>query len=102
MATKLKTLTRPTPASATATQISSTVLRTPAVTLVADAGNTVQMYFGESDVSTTKGAPIAPGQSITIQCPQYGGSDDDLLLSDLYIYATTSSQILYVVYLGRT
>lgn len=101
MATKLNALTRLTPSSTTATQVSSVLIRTPAVTFATDSANTVQMYIGASDVTNTKGIAIAPGQSLTIQSPAFNGTDNEVLLNEIYIYSTAASQICYVAYLGR-
>jgi len=80
------------------TPLSAVALFTPGVIITTGSGNAADVYVGGSDVSATKGIPIPPGQSLTIQCPLVRGGEDELTLNDLYLFSTTSAQLAYVAY----
>jgi len=100
MAVKLYPLER-TSIGTSAVQILSTPIRTPGMIISAPASNTAPIYFGDSNVTTTKGAIILPAESISISCPIIGGDDEEIDISDFYVVASAATQYLHVVYFGR-
>lgn len=100
MAVKLYPIER-TSVGTSAVQVLSTSTRTPGMIISAPASNTAPIYYGDVNVTTTKGAILLPAESVAISCPIVGGDDEELDISDFYVVSSAATQYIHVVYFGR-
>lgn len=102
MARKFTPLARITVAAAGTRQaVSASVIYSPSVLITADSTNTGIIYVGDSSVSSTQGEELAAGQSMAIEGEWVGGTQGEVLLSDLYVDASVSGDKVRVSYLAR-
>jgi hypothetical protein len=71
----------------TAVQVSNTRRRVLSVTFIARAGNTGNVYVGDSTVSSTNGVELQQGQSFTFNPGSMGVS---IPFSDFYVDAANN------------
>ena len=83
-----------------AVQASTTSLETGYAVFTADPTNSVKIYMGASDVATTTGIPMDPGESIIISDDK-GGYDNGFDLSEIYFRSGSASQKVRINYFPR-
>lgn len=103
MALKLTTLAAKTVAAAgTAEAITATSIITPSVTIQAKAGNTNNIYVGDSTVDSTNGLILTPGDVFTLEGEDRGGKGrDEFMLTDIFIDADTNGEGVDIAYIAR-
>lgn len=92
MSVKVQTLSPVIVASAgTAVQVDSNETPVSSLILQAQDSNTGSLFVGDSTVTSTNGLEVVPGATIEITGDSFGrGQSNEIILSDIYVNATTS------------
>ena len=102
MPAKMKTLAPVTVTTAeTAEQI--TALDIPSTGLIVQA-NTVNaglIYVGDSTVTSSNGMELEAGETFSITAEEIGSSNDEIVLSDVWIDAQLDGDGVRIQYFGR-
>lgn len=93
----------PVTVAAAGTAVPISAVATPAIDIIitADAGNTGTVYVGDSTVDSSNGQPLAAGESYAIGTGGIRGTQEDFVLSDVYVDAATNGDSVRVAYTSR-
>jgi hypothetical protein len=103
MAVKLVTLAQTTVTTAgTRVQVSASALPITTIVVSVPAANTGSIFFGDSNVSSTRGIEIAKGSTISITADLSGRpGGDEMILSDFYVDAANNGDDANISYITR-
>ncbi|NIO44974.1 MAG: hypothetical protein GTN36_05485 [Candidatus Aenigmarchaeota archaeon] len=86
----------------TAVPFSSTSKVVRSINIQADVNNVGNVFIGSSDVDSTNGIELAPGNTMSIEAPMMGMSGaDDLDLNNWYVDAANSNDSIRIVSMIR-
>lgn len=87
-------------AANTATAVTGSTMPSYSLIITAEASNSGSLYVGDSNVTTTNGIPIEPGNTLTLATPERDRYTE-IDLADIYIITGTSSNKARISYLRR-
>lgn len=85
----------------TRVRLSSTSILSESILVIAAAANTNNVYVGGSDVSSTNGIPLSPGQSIVLQGAAARNSSEQINAKEIWLDADTNGNIARYLYIKQ-
>lgn len=89
------------PTAGTAVALSATATPITSVTVQAHPSNTGNVFVADSNVSSSRGVALSPGQSIALVADMSGRDGEELVLSDIFVDTATNGNDVKIVYMKR-
>ena len=71
------------------------------IIITASPANVGTIYVGDDTVTAANGQPLAAGESYVISTPTIRGTDEDFVISDVWLDASVSNSSARIAYISR-